>query len=108
MEINEIIEKLNLNMKHYIESYNDSSKLNINELKDSPLKNVLEGLISQLHANNSIQMCKELVESELFANAVKEGGYRSSNGINVCLYSYKKWSYPNDCQSFKGVFKRYY
>ena len=72
MEINEIIEKLNLNMKHYIESYDDSSKLNINELEDSPLKNVLEGLISQLHANNSIQMCKELVESELFANAVKE------------------------------------
>ena len=72
MEINEIIEKLNLNMKHYIESYDDSSKLNINELEDSPLKNVLEGLISQLHANSSIQMCKELVESELFANAVKE------------------------------------
>ena len=72
MEINEIIEKLNLNMKHYIESYDDSSKLNINELEDSPLKNVLEGLISQLHVNNSIQMCKELVESELFANAVKE------------------------------------
>ena len=72
MEINEIIEKLNLNMKYYIESYDDSSKLNINELEDSPLKNVLEGLISQLHVNNSIQMCKELVESELFANAVKE------------------------------------
>ena len=72
MEINEIIEKLNLNMKHYIESYDDSSELNINELEDSPLKNVLEGLISQLHTNNSIQMCKELVESELFANAVKE------------------------------------
>ena len=48
MEINEIIEKLNLNMKHYIESYDDSSKLNINELEDSPSKNVLEGLISQL------------------------------------------------------------
>lgn len=73
MEINEIIEKLNLNMKYYIESYDALPKLNINELEDSPLKNVLEGLISQLHANNSIQMCKELVESELFANAVKEG-----------------------------------
>ena len=73
MEINEIIEKLNLNMKYYIESYDALPKLNINELEDGPLKNVLEGLISQLHANNSIQMCKELVESELFANAVKEG-----------------------------------
>lgn len=73
MEINEIIEKLNLNMKYYIESYDALPKLNINELEDSPLKNMLEGLISQLHANNSIQMCKELVESELFANAVKEG-----------------------------------
>lgn len=73
MEINEIIEKLNLNMKYYIESYDAFPKLNINELEDSPLKNMLEGLISQLHANNSIQMCKELVESELFANAVKEG-----------------------------------
>ena len=73
MEINEIIEKLNLNMKYYIESYDAFPKLNTNELEDGPLKNVLEGLISQLHANNSIQMCKELVESELFANAVKEG-----------------------------------
>ena len=73
MEINEIIEKLNLNMKYYIESYDALPKLNINELEDGPLKNVLAGLISQLHANNSIQMCKELVESELFANAVKEG-----------------------------------
>ena len=73
MEINEIIEKLNLNMKYYIESYDAFPKLNTNELEDSLLKNVLEGLISQLHANNSIQMCKELVESELFANAAKEG-----------------------------------
>ena len=72
MEINEIIEKLNLNMKYYIESYDAFPKLNTNELEDGPLKNVLEGLISQLHVNNSIQMCKELVESELFANAVKE------------------------------------
>ena len=73
MEINEIIEKLNLNMKYYIESYDDFPKLNINELEDGPLKNTLEGLISQLHANNSIQMCRDLVESELFTNAVKEG-----------------------------------
>ena len=73
MEINEIIEKLKLNMKHYIESYDALPKLNINELGDSSLKNMLEGLVSQLHASNSIQMCKELVESELFANAVKEG-----------------------------------
>lgn len=73
MEINEIIKKLNLNMKHYIESYEGLPKLNINELNNSPLKNILEELISQLHAANSIQMCKELVESGLFENAVKEG-----------------------------------
>ena len=73
MKINDIIEKLKLNMKHYIESYDALPKLNINGLNDSPLKPTLEGLISQLHTSNSIQMCKELVESELFSNAVKEG-----------------------------------
>lgn len=72
MEINEIIEKLNLNMKRYIESYDDLPKLNIDELDDSSLKSMLEGLVSQLHANNSIQMCKELLELKLFADAVKE------------------------------------
>lgn len=73
MEINQIIEKLNLNMKRYIDSYDAVSKLNFDELDDSPLKSMLEGLVSQLHTNNSIQMCKELLESELFADAVKDG-----------------------------------
>lgn len=102
MEINEIIEKLNLNMKYYIESYDALPKLNINELEDGPLKNVLEGLISQLHANNSIQMCKELVESELFANAVKEGVI----GVpmeSMCAYIVtKKGATPMIAKASKG------
>ena len=71
MEINQIIEKLNLNMKHYIESYDAFPELN--ELEDGPLKSTLEGLVSQLHTTNSIQMCNELLESKLFADAVKDG-----------------------------------
>lgn len=102
MEINEIIEKLNLNMKYYIESCDAFPKLNTNELEDGPLKNVLEGLISQLHANNSIQMCKELVESELFANAVKEGVI----GVpmeSMCAYIVtKKGATPMIAKASKG------